>query len=281
MRARGFRNLALAAILASLCVEPAVPEAAYASDQLYAQSAEALLQKHFLAAEVNYLLLDPRSGNLLASRWPQMERAVPIGSLMKPFTAVAYARSHRQFPQFFCHGTSGACWLPRGHGQLDLPHALANSCNAYFRALAAEVQPPEEARALSSFGLPASTLTASDMAGLGDTFKARPLDLARGYAALAAQRENQSISPVILGMQMAAQIGTARIIGRTITTAPALAKTGTAPCIHGNGPGDGFAVVLYPADAPRLELLVRVHSAPGAHAASVAAMMLHALLEQN
>jgi cell division protein FtsI/penicillin-binding protein 2 len=252
-----------------------------AADQLYAQSAGAQLAREFPSADINYLLIDPRSGALLASRWPNVERAIPIGSLVKPFTAVAYGETHSKFPKFICHGTADLCWRPGGHGGLDLPHALAQSCNAYFRNLATEVAPQDESRVLLSFGLAAPALTPAEMTGLGESFRAAPLTLARAYAALVANREREPFAQIVLGMQLAAQSGTARIIARTVDQAPALAKTGTAPCVHGGAPGDGYAVVLYPADSPRLELLVRVHSAPGAQAAAVAARMLLRLLEER
>lgn len=274
MRFRSGRGFCTALMILLLAARPAAPR-----EQLYAKSAEALLARHFPAPEINYLAIDPRSGDVLAARWPRMQQPIAFGSLIKPFTAFAYSQSHAQFPEVTCHGTADLCWRPRGHGRLDLPHAVAQSCNAYFRALAADVQPQDEARALGSFGLPATELTRDAMAGLGDEFRATPLQLTRAYAKLSARRENDAVAQLVSGMRMAAQSGTARAVARNVKEAPALAKTGTAPCVHGNAPGDGFAVVLYPADSPRLELLVRVHSAPGAQAASVAGHMLHTLLQ--
>jgi hypothetical protein len=55
----------------------------------------------------------------------------------------------------------------------------------------------------------------------------------------------------------------------------ALVKTATAPCTHPrHAPGDGFAVAVWPADNPRILLLVRAHSKPGAGAAAIAGEML-------
>lgn len=65
------------------------------------------------------------------------------------------------------------------------------------------------------------------------------------------------MEPVLAGMRRAASRGTAKLIGRD-----ALAKTGTAECGHRpKSAGDGFAVVLYPAVAPRTAVLVRLHRA--------------------
>ena len=53
--------------------------------------------------------------------------------------------------------------------------------------------------------------------------------------------------------------------------AGARVKTGTAPCLHAHRlPGDGYAVVLYPAESPRFLLLVQVHGVPGSKAAVTA-----------
>jgi len=49
----------------------------------------------------------------------------------------------------------------------------------------------------------------------------------------------------------------------------------TAPCAHQpKAPGDGFALVMFPAESPKLLLLVRGHAMPGSKAAGIAARML-------
>lgn len=53
------------------------------------------------------------------------------------------------------------------------------------------------------------------------------------------------------------------------------AETVTAPCSHTlRAAADGFALVAWPAQLPRLVLLVRVHDVTGAQGAVVAAQML-------
>ncbi len=45
---------------------------------------------------------------------------IPIGSLVKPFTALAYAETHNfRFPEHVCTG-GNSCWLPKGHGTLGI-----------------------------------------------------------------------------------------------------------------------------------------------------------------
>jgi cell division protein FtsI/penicillin-binding protein 2 len=69
-------------------------------------------------------------------------------------------------------------------------------------------------------------------------------------------------------------------VGRALPSRAALVKTGTAPCIHAKrAPGDGFAVAIWPADDPRVVLLLRVHSAPGAEAAATAGKILRRIGE--
>src|SRR5258707_15589266 len=43
---------------------------------------------------LSYLLLNARSGTVLASDWPGSESPIPLGSLVKPFTALAYGENH-------------------------------------------------------------------------------------------------------------------------------------------------------------------------------------------
>ena len=252
-----------------------------APPELYAQSAATLLNRRFSDTNISYLLLDAHTGALLASRWPQPDQPVPVGSLIKPFTALAYGESHAfKFPEHVCSGKQ--CWLPHGHGRLDLSAAIAYSCNSYFRSLAAGLSPGALARVLDDLGLPALPhLTSAAFVGFGDDWTVPPLALARAYAALAARSDQDGVRPILAGMQMSAREGTGKAIGAALAGSPALAKTGTAPCVHGTAPGDGYSVTLYPADSPRLLLLVRVHGTPGSHAAITAGQMLHALLETN
>jgi cell division protein FtsI/penicillin-binding protein 2 len=79
-------------------------------------------------------------------------------------------------------------------------------------------------------------------------------------------------------MRLATQEGTAR----ALRAEDALAKTGTAPCLHRClANGDGLVLALTPAANPRILLLVRQHGTTGAATAIIAAQMLHALKAQN
>lgn len=108
---------------------------------LFSQSAIQILEREFSAnSDVSYLLLDANSGVLLTSHWENYDKPIPLGSLVKPFTALAYAGAHDfRYPTYICRGQASGCWQARPHGQLDIVSAIAVSCNSYFRSLAGNV----------------------------------------------------------------------------------------------------------------------------------------------
>ncbi len=243
-----------------------------AAATLYEQSLVELLRERFADAGISYLLVKAPGGEVLGAQWADSERAAAPGSVVKPFTAVAYAESHAgRFPEFTCGGKESGCWLPRGHGRIGIADAVAHSCNAYFRALASEVRIEDAIAAAKRYGIdpPAAGAPVETLIGLGEGWKVRPLALARAYVRLAA---DSRAAEVVRGMVLCARSGTGSAAGF------GLMKTGTAPCTHQpRAPGDGFAIALYPEDAPRYALLVRVHGTTGAHAAEVAGRMLRVL----
>ena len=177
-------------------------------------------------------MVDVPARSEVARSWPDLRRPVPPGSLLKPFAALAYAEGHGfRYPEFVCRGAADGCWLRRGHGRIGITQAVEFSCNAYFRQLSA-----------------------------------------RAYLNLVAQSDEPGVEPLLRGMALSTQAGKASAIGRALGGRAALSKTGTAPCVHApRAPGDGYVVVLYPAESPRWVLLVRVHGVPGAEAAKTAA----------
>ncbi len=276
------RPLAFAAIvLLALPLVGDTPDAQ--SPSLFAQSASAILARDFSDSALSYLLLDARTGRPLASRWEHPEQPIPLGSLLKPFTAMAYGATHDyRFPQYECRG-GHACWLPTGHGRLDLVHAVAYSCNAYFRSLAAGVDVARTTDEFRRFGLtpPPPGATPDQLIGLDDTWRLSPLQIAHAYLALAARPWGPGIPLLLEGMADSARFGTGKAVGRSVAGANVLVKTGTAVCTHGNAPGDGFVLALLPADAPRLLLLVRMHAEPGSRASITAGRILRHLQDQT
>jgi len=245
---------------------------------LFTQSAVQLLGREFPDPNVSYLLLDAHTGFVLASRWEEPQKPIPLGSLVKPFTALAYAAEHGyRFPEHVCHGEASGCWQLRPHGSLDLVSAMAYSCNSYFRALAATLTGGQVHPVAEQFGFeaPDANLTGPPLMGLGSDWRISPLRMAHAYLELIRRREQPSVREILTGMAQAASYGTGAAVDRVLKHSDALVKTGTAPCTHPrSAPGDGFTIAFLPADQPEILLMVRVHSVPGSVAAATAASML-------
>ena len=261
-------------LFGALCVSAA------SAASLYDQAVSRMLERRFSGGGISYLLLDARTGAVLGSRW---EEPGPFGSLIKPFTALAYAQTHGfEYPQYVCTGVTGGCWLPRGHGRIGIRQAIGLSCNAYFRALAAAVRSRDVVAVMHRFGIQGleEDAPATALVGLGKDWKAAPLEMARAYCELASRSAEPGADELLCGMALSARSGTGSAVGRALGGAGALVKTGTAPCIHlRRQPGDGYVMALYPQEHPNFALLVRVHGVPGAKAAAVAGEMLRAVLE--
>src|SRR3954468_2373982 len=261
------------------------------------QSAALLLERRFPQPEIEYILLDARSGDVVSARWARADEPAPLGSLVKPFTALAYGEEHNFFfPEFACHGKSDRCWLPRGHGHLGLVQAVAQSCNAYFLSLSSGLKPASVAAVLRRYSIydVGENVSPESLVGLGSAWKISPLRMLRAYAELARRRNQPGVDQVIQGMQISESSGTGVGVGAALgkNGSSALTKTGTAPCVHGakselkgdddrhgSFAGDGYVVSLYPAVDPQLALMVRLHSAPGSKAAEVAGKMLRAIAD--
>lgn len=272
------RKISWLLFLSWLLATPLLP-----AGSLYQQRLGELLAHRFPDSQVSYLLMDARSGEIVAARWPDPARALPMGSLVKPFTALAYGESHGfRYPEFVCRGEAGGCWYARGHGRIGMIRAVAYSCNAYFRQLAASVPPADVQEVLHRMGFPGPRTDApsSALVGLGEDFKWEPVALLRAYLELAGRRDDPGIDELVRGLALSARRGTARGVGQALGGAPALAKTGTAPCIHQVAwSGDGYVLALYPPETPRWGLLVQVHGVPGAEAAIVGGRILQTVLE--
>jgi len=248
------------------------------ANSLFIQSAARTLNRDFNRADLSYLLLDARSGQLVASRWDDSRRPIPLGSLVKPFTALAYGeQGGYRYPLTVCHGTVNGCWLPHGHGQLNLTSAIGYSCNAYFQALAYALNVNSVSTVATRFAIdpPKDSATPATFVGIGSAWPISPMRIARAYLELIRRRDQPGIREIVDGMALSAEKGTGAAVDRALVPRKALVKTGTAPCSHTNhAPGDGFVIAAFPADNPRILLLLRVHGAPGAQAAAVAGKIL-------
>jgi cell division protein FtsI/penicillin-binding protein 2 len=271
--------LLLALLPSSGRARPAASDSAKgAESSLFAQSAAETLNRAFPGPDVSFLLLDARTGRTLTSRWDHLDSAIPLGSLVKPFTALAYGEQHDfHYPAHTCRGTATGCWLPRGHGEIGLTSAIAYSCNSYFRMLTANLAATDVAPIAERFGIepPERDARGTSLAGIGSRWRISPPRMARAYLELIRRREQPGVREILAGMAQSAEHGTGAAVDRALPFPDALVKTGTAPCTHSpRAPGDGFAIVLTPADQPQILLMVRVHGVPGAQAAKTAGLML-------
>ncbi|HSA92094.1 MAG TPA: penicillin-binding transpeptidase domain-containing protein [Terriglobales bacterium] len=245
---------------------------------LYAHSVARALEQRFDDQDLSFLLLHARTSEILGARWEDADQPVPMGSLLKPFTALAWGETHSfRYPEHVCHGTRGGCWLPRGHGRLGLTAAVAHSCNAYFHALAEGMHAEDVSSVLRRYGLPQLPPEAAgdELFGAGNHWRAQPAAVARAYVRLVKRAEDPGAHEIVHGMMLSAELGTGSAVGHAVPEHAALVKTGTAPCQHArHAPGDGFVVLLYPAASPQFVLLVRRHGKPGSEAAAVAGEML-------
>ncbi|MBX9603765.1 MAG: hypothetical protein K2X35_22350 [Bryobacteraceae bacterium] len=231
------------------------------------------LQLRFPDRDTSYLLAGLPDRKPIAARWPDQSAPVPAGSLVKPFLVLAYGEANGvRFPRLVCRGERDRCWRPSGHGVIGARDALAGSCNHYFRELARTTPEAALKTIALRFGLPEPGRRDPDSwIGAGDAWRIVPAAIAAAYAELLQRRADPVAASVIEGMRLAASTGTARAIG-----GGAIAKTGTAACVHSpRDDGDGFAVAMFPRDQPRYLLLVRVHGRPGSKAAETAAAMIH------
>jgi cell division protein FtsI/penicillin-binding protein 2 len=265
-----------------------LPSSAFAENtasrnSLFGQSAARILQREFTSNDVSFLLLDARTGAVLASRWDDADQPIPLGSLVKPFIALAYGEEHQfRYPTHFCRGGAEGCWLPHGHGEIGITAAVADSCNSYFRMLTTSMTSADIVPAARRLGLdlPAAELSGPDLIGVGNHWLISPLHMARAYLELNRSRGQPGVREIVEGMAQSAGQGTASQVDRALKHSVALAKTGTAACTHHHhAPGDGFVVALVPAEQPELLLMVRVHGVPGAGAALTAGRMLSRIEE--
>jgi hypothetical protein len=209
---------------------------------------------------MNIMLYSIPERRILRADWPQRDAPVSPGSIVKPFTALAYAQANHYFyPDHFCRGAADRCWWGRGHQKIGIRDAVAHSCNHYFRELARALPPNATPALLAQFGVEVPEGSPDTQIGLGSDWKVRPEALAGAFAELLSRPADPGIFPLIDGMRRAARYGTARALGPGY-----LAKTGTGP--NAKLDGDGYAIIAYPEAAPRELVLLQAPGVTGAKA---------------
>jgi stage II sporulation protein D len=170
---------------------------------------------------------------------PAAEAGLPraVGSLQKPWVVAAWGEAHpgEAPPRLEC--TAGSrCWLPAGHGRVDLARGMAHSCNTYFLALARATPEPLRAEALARAGFsvrrPLSPEASIGLGPLDALPRIAPSALLRSYRELLRRpwpsRDDLRLA-VLDGMRAAAQSGTGAALGAR----GRLVKTGTVPALDG------------------------------------------------
>jgi cell division protein FtsI/penicillin-binding protein 2 len=257
-------RLSTPALLLVLLSNPAV-----AQQSLYAQSIQTALAARTPGLEI--LLLDLRTHETLANTFHSPATPIPAGSLLKPFLALAYAHSHTAPPPaVVCHGHPDRCWKDGGHGAITLTEAVAQSCNAFFLALARDVKPAD----IPYLPPPPQNPAPETLIGLTPDWRISPEALVQAYAALLAAPPSPTQTSIREGMAQSARHGTANRIGPH--PGGVLAKTGTAPCVDlpCKASGDGLVIAAVPAAHPTLLLLVRKRATTGAMTALAAGPIL-------
>ncbi len=215
-------------------------------------------------AALSWIEIDLRLG-ARKPRWPNPGLPISFGSLLKPFLTLSYGATHNNFPVLTCHGSRDDCWLAHGHGRQDIVNALANSCNAYFLSLAANLDRAALDSVCLSYGLsrPNRSASPASLIGKGTGWTQLPMVVAEAFALLINNRSGTNVGVVLKAMAQCAAVGTAKEIHLA-----AYAKTGTAPCSHTpRAPGDGFVAAIYRIAQPRTVVLVRHHGTTGAETA--------------
>lgn len=170
-------------------------------------------------------ILDVATGRSLLHYGPGVAATRP-GSTVKPFTLLALMEAglnpeqRAPCPQrLTIAGRRFDCTHPPIHS-LDAREALAYSCNNYFAAGAARLQPGQLVKTFAGYGLAMRPAEDRRLAALGEEgIAVTPLELARAYRQLALGKNRV----VHEGLALAARAGTARLAGLAFA-----GKTGTA-----------------------------------------------------
>jgi cell division protein FtsI/penicillin-binding protein 2 len=221
-----------------------------------------------------HLLLRTADASTITLRWDNSQTPAPLGSLVKPFLAIAYGEPHGfRYPDLLCNG----CWLPQGHGRIGIVTALAHSCNTYFVQLARLTRIDDVERTAARYGLPMPQNTSPEaLIGLFGAWRATPIAAAAAYNEFVARRTEPGLSSLYGAMRECARHGTASAAGVRVA-----AKTGTAPCVHreGRAAGDGLLIAAFPEEAPQFILMLRAHGTTGAECARRAGPCLREILK--
>ncbi len=149
-------------LLAAVCCS-GLPERTLRQDEALRSAAETAMD----GRDGTVVVMDVGTGRVRAitDERTAVGRAFPPGSLVKIATIFAGLEEGRLSPgtRYDCRGsavfsgTQYQCWWPPGHGDLDLVHAIAFSCNLYFLSLGDSIGPDTTCRGLAELGFGTKT----------------------------------------------------------------------------------------------------------------------------
>lgn len=198
------------------------------------------------------------------------------GSLVKILLAEE-AVSQNLKPEYHCTGRDRIeeqrrfCWKRKGHGDLDLPKALAQSCNLFFSRLGLQMG---VAGLRSAYGrypsfhaedIPFDKLSSWDLADLaiGDSpyLRVSPGEVAEFWRSFLPKLQDPRYAVLKQGLEKAVETGTAS--RAAVAGLELVGKTGTSDSEGSNFKTDAWFLGAYPADRPRYALVIFLREAYG------------------
>lgn len=177
---------------------------------------------------------------------------IPLGSVIKIFSIIAKYKNRPvdAGETYFCPGydqdtpSVSKCWLKKGHGQISLLNAIAQSCNTYFYHFVREVDFPLFIQTLRERGIlrnsdnwGRSVLNRDDqlraMVGKLNIIRIKPLDLMDSCDKLFGRASGLPIEVTEVlteGMSLCYRNGTASVMRKKLgmpEDLPVICKTGT------------------------------------------------------
>jgi cell division protein FtsI/penicillin-binding protein 2 len=218
---------------------------------------------------------------IVVERGNAREKRIVPGSVMKLFTAYALLEIGRDHALHECRGKhvdalgeARECWIQRGHGEMNLRTALADSCNVWFYENAQYLDDQRLLAIYRAFGfgegdLLPGAIPARDLpdVAVGDHLAMRvtPLSLLRAVSLIALRGRGTELDPrhlelIAEGMAEAAKGGT---LAGVFAQREVAAKTGTAKK-EGMRGTRALVIGFFPPAKPRFAFVVVKESGRGA-----------------
>lgn len=204
------------------------------------------------------------------SKW--VDQKFLSGSLFKLLIAQAALENNIHF-QYSCTGSDAwggkkySCWTYKGHGQLDLPKALAISCNLYFQNLGMKLGLDKIVSVMKQYpSLPSLAFSKIDLArfSIGDdpSYRVTPRQMSTFWNQYVKTIQEPHYDAIFQGLRRSVQAGgTASKLKES--PLEILAKTGTGDSLNSNYKTNAWFLAAYPAKNPQYTLLILLQEAHG------------------